>query len=377
MFSAITFMAMSLGAPPDADVQKRAEDLVARLGSPSYRDRETASRKLIEIGFAAKDAVLAGQKSADTEISERCTQLYPVIWQADLERRIKRFLDAADGSIPDDLPGAAKWVQIAGDGKTSRDLYAAMVRVHHEPLSQVELHPERLRDVYLEFIRGIHAHGFSAGPAGRVGLAEPDVLLFLFLGAAGDVRPVRQPGISSSYYSQFLSASYLTGELAADPPNTPFRKLYAGWLAKERYSIAVRRGIDVAAQHKVHECAPAILKIVSDRDTLGSVRATALLGFAKLGTKDDIPALAPLLKDELQIASTSVNGERGTVQMRDVALAAAIHLTGQNPLDFGFQRRPPANISTVSYIYYAFTSDEKRAAAHAKWKEWATHNLKK
>lgn len=377
MFSAITFMALSLGAPPDADVQKRAEDLVARLGSPSYRDRETASRKLIEIGFAAKDAVLAGQKSPDTEISERCTQLYPVIWQADLERRIKRFLDAADGSIPDDLPGAARWVQIAGDGKTSRDLYAAMVRAHHEPLSQVELHPERLRDVYLEFIRGIHGHGVSAGPTGRVGPAESDVLLFLFLGAAGDVRPVRQPGISSSYYSQFLSATYLTGELAADPPNTPFRKLYAGWLAKERYSIAVRRGIDVAVQHQVHECASAILKIVADRGTLGSVRGTALSGFARIATKEDLPALAPLLEDEVQIAATTVNGERGTVQMRDVALAAAIHLTGQNPLDFGFERRPPANISTVSYSYYAFTSDEKRAAAHAKWKEWATHNLKK
>src|SRR5690242_7701073 len=101
MLHAITFMALSLGAPPDAAVKKRAEALVARLGSPSYRDRELAARELIEIGFAVRDAVLAGQKSPDPEIRERCTQLYPVIWRADLERRVKRFLDAPDGREPE------------------------------------------------------------------------------------------------------------------------------------------------------------------------------------------------------------------------------------------------------------------------------------
>ena len=377
MFPAVVLTALILGAPPDADLKKRAEVLVARLGSPSYRDRELAARELIDIGFAAKDALLAGQKSPDTEISERCTQLYPVIWQADLERRIKRFVDGPDGAVPDDLPCAAGWVRIAGDGKASRALYATMVREHHEPLREVELHPGRQADVYLEFIRAVHGRGSYTGSAGKSGPADADVLLFLFLGAIGDTRPVRQPGISSANYSQFLTGSYLSAELSADPPNLPLRKLFAGWLAKERYSIAVRRAIDVAAQHGVRECAPAILEIVADRGTLGTVRASALLGFARLGTKNDIPALAPLLDDDLQIAATTVNGERGTVQIRDVALAAAVHLAGQNPTDFGFERKPPAGVTTVSYAYYAFTSDEKRAAAHAKWKAWATRNLKK
>lgn len=376
MLHAITFMALSLGAPPDAAVKKRAEALVARLGSPSYRDRELAARELIEIGFAVRDAVLAGQKSPDPEIRERCTQLYPVIWRADLERRVKRFLDAPDASIPDDLPGAARWVEVAGDGKESRRLYATMVRAHHEQLLEVDLHPARLADVYLDFLRGVRSHGASAGPGGRVGPGDSDVLLFLFLGAVGETRPARRPGISSTSYSQFLSAPFLTAALSADPPDVPFRRLYAGWLAKERYSIAVRRGIDVAAQHKVHECAPAILKIVADRDTIASVRAAALMGFGRLGTKDDIPALDSLLKDDLQIAITSLR-QRGTIQMRDVALAAAVHLAGQNPQDFGFERKIPAGATSVSYIYCAFASDEKRAAAHAKWKEWATENLKK
>ena len=61
----------------------------------------------------------------------------------------------------------------------------------------------------------------------------------------------------------------------------------------------------------------------------------------------------------------------GNVLLKDAVGA------GQNPADLGFERRPPTGLTTASYIYYAFTTDEKRAAAHAKWKEWAAANLKK
>lgn len=379
MFAA-TIAALALAAAqPDGALHQRAAALVARLGAPIYRDREAAARELVAIGFAARDAVLAGQKSPDSEISDRCTRLYPVIWRADLEKRVEQFLEDRDGPIPDDLPGARRWVQTAGDGKESRALYATMVKAHPEPLLEVELHPRRLPELYLDFIRGVHgrAYGSVGGPGGRGTAADAEVLLFLFLGAAGEVRPTVQRGISSSYYYQFLNAPVTSTRLGADPPDVPFRKLYAAWLEKERYTLVLRRGIDVAAQHKVRECAPVILKIASDRNTVATVRATSLLGFAKLGTRDDIAGLEPLLKDDLQIAATVVNGDRGTVQMRDVALATAIQLAGQNTADFGFDRRPPTGGTTVSYIYYAFTTDEKREAAHAKWKDWALANLKK
>jgi len=374
MFAAALLTAFSLGAPPaDADLKKRAEGLVARLGSPGYRDREAAARELLDIGYPAKEAVLAGQKSPDTEVSDRCTKLYPVIWRADLEKRVQTFLDDPDGLVPADLPGAAQWLKAAGDGKESRQLYAALVRAHPEPLTDVELHPARLRQAYLDLVRDAHLRTGGRSTVQQ----QADVLLFLFLGAAGDVRPAAQPGISSSYYYQFLNSPYLTAQLGADPPAVPVRKLYAAWLEKERYSIVLRRGIDIAAQHKVQECAPVALKIASDPGTLASLRATALLGFARLGTKDGARDLAPFLSNELQIAITNINGERATVQMRDVALGAAVQLAGQNLSDFGFERKPPAGLTSVaSYIYYGFTTDEKRAAAHAKWKEWAAANLK-
>jgi hypothetical protein len=212
----------------------------------------------------------------------------------------------------------------------------------------------------------------------RPGPQESEVLAFLFLGAAGDVRPTTLAGASSIFFTQFLTSPYLVSSLAADPPNAPARKLFAAWLEKERYSITLRRAIDLAAQNKVRECTPAILKIATDPGTLPSLRAMAVLGFAKLGTKDDLPTLEPLFKSEVQIGTVLINRDRWTVQVRDVALAAAVQLAGQDLADFGFVRKPPNTPALISsYTYCAFESDEKRAAAHEKWREWAAKNLKK
>jgi hypothetical protein len=374
--------ALALGAPQaDGELKKRAEELVGHLGDPVYRDREKAARELLDIGYPARDAVLAGQRSADAEVSDRCKKLYPAIWRADLDRRVGRFLADPDGPIPDDLPGAARWLKTAGDGKESRLLYASVVRAHPELLLEVELNPDRLRPAYVVLARDVYDRVHGRPPtaaANRPGPDESEVLAFLFLGATGDVRPTVLAGPSSVYFTQFLTSPHLATALAADPPNVPVRRLFAAWLEKERYSVTLRRAIDLATQHKVRECAPAILKVGADPGTMPSVRATALLGFARLGTKDDLPALEPLLKSEVQIGTVVVNQERWTVQARDVALGAAVLLAGQDPADFGFARKPPNSPAFIgSYTAYAFESDEARAAAHQKWREWVVKNLKK
>jgi hypothetical protein len=354
----------------------RAESLVVRLGDPTYLVRERAARELLEIGYPARAAVLTGQQSPDTEISDRCKKLYPAIWRHDLDKRVQKFLDKPNAPIPDDLPGAARWLKVAGDGRQSRELYAEMVKAHSELLLEVEVHPERLRDVYIEFVLSVNSRNFTRGPAAtRAAPTESEVTLFFFLGAAGGVRPTVVPrGTSSAQYSQFLNAPTLIAQLAS----APMRKVYAAWLEKERYSILVRRGIDLAARNGVKECFPAALKIAGDPGTIPTVRATALLGMSRLGTKENIKDLEPFFKDQLQITAVAVNGERWPVQMRDIALGAAVQLGGQELSDFGFERKPPTGLAMMSsYVYYAFPSDEKREAAHKKWREWSAANLRK
>jgi hypothetical protein len=380
--STLLLIATAVGVPnTDAQLRKKAEALVARLGHPDYRDREKAARALIDLGYAACDAVLAGQKSGDAEVSDRCKKLYPVIWRIDLEKRVQKFLDSADGPIPDDLPGAPRWLKIAGDGKESRQLYAEMIKAYPETLQEVELHPDQLLQAYVELMRNVYSRIYNRVPvrpgAERQTATEAEVLMFLFLGASGEVRPTIIRGVSSTYYYQFLNSPALISKLSAAEA-APWRKLYAAWLEKERYMVVVRRGLDIAAQNGVRECAPVALKIAGDKRTTTVIRSAALIGFSRLATKDDIKDLAPFLADKTTIGTVIVNGEQGSVEVRDVALGVAVHLTGQNPSDFGFERRPPTGAVPLStHAYYAFATDEKREAAHQKWKEWATANLKK
>jgi hypothetical protein len=376
-------LAVLLGAPPpEAGLNARAEELVARLGDPSFRRREQAAHELLEIGYPARDAVLAGQKSKDSEINDRCLKLYPVIWRTDLGKRVQKLLDDPDGAVPADLPGATRWVKLVGDGKDSRQLYAEMVKAHPEPLLEVELHPERLPEAYVGLAKEVSARlvgrPSTVQANGPRAIRESEMLLFLFLGAAGGPRPDTAQGAICSSVSRFLNSPALQKRLGEETADAPFRRLYAAWLENERYTLIVRRGIDLAAEHRVRECIAAVVTIAKDSGTVATVRATAVIGLGRLGTRDDIKELGPLMKDEAEVWQTVINKQRATVQIRDVALGAAIHLAGRNPNDFGFEHRLPAGATlSASYLLYVFATDEKRAAAHEKWAKWAADNLKK
>jgi hypothetical protein len=369
--------ALALCAPPTADIKQRATDLVVQLGDPDYRDREKASTELISIGYPALDAVRAGQKSADGEISERCRKLYPIIWRDALERRIDKLVSDPTSPVPADLPGAADWLKITGDTKEGRRLYGETILAHPDLMLELATHPDRRAQLYADFVREAYGR-ITPRPVGvatpaKAGPTETEAALFLFLGSAGANRTTLLPGTSSTYYYSFLNAPALAARLA---DSAVHRKLYAAWLERERYSVLLRRAIDVAGQNGVKECLPVLTKIAKDPGTVMTLRATAILGFGKLGTKDDIRLLEPFLKDDTLVANVVVNTERGSVQLRDVALGAAVQMAGQSLETFGFERKVPAGLAVTSYIYFAFGTDEKRAAAHQKWKDWAT-NLKK
>ena len=55
---------------------------------------------------------------------------------------------------------------------------------------------------------------------------------------------------------------------------------------------------------------------------------------AKLGDKSELPVVESCFKD----TDVIVNNGQTQTQVRDIALVVAIHLHGQDPKDFGFQR---------------------------------------
>ena len=67
------------------------------------------------------------------------------------------------------------------------------------------------------------------------------------------------------------------------------------------------------------------------------------------------------------------------VQIRDVALAVSLILSGQKPEDYGFVDQFKANGSAATNYSYTrfYLPEDKRDAATKKWKEWRAADLKK
>ncbi|MFI4874035.1 MAG: hypothetical protein ACIALR_01770, partial [Blastopirellula sp. JB062] len=96
--------------------------------------------------------------------------------------------------------------------------------------------------------------------------------------------------------------------------------------------------------------------------------AYSILAIAKLGSPEDISFLEKLFDNDNDIVPGN-RREPFESQVRDVALASAIHLSGRNPREFGFDRLTADANYLFSYRTIGFATDAERTAAHEKWRK--------
>jgi hypothetical protein len=158
------------------------------------------------------------------------------------------------------------------------------------------------------------------------------------------------------------------------------RRLLAAWLvnAPSRNESVLNDQFSIMVAYELQEALPLAIGVArGDARYLLSnphARAEAALAIAKFGTANDIATLEMLLANKAEVlpqpASTPDRGNAYSVQIRDVALAAILHLTDQNLQDYGFMRarRLPDKLFDIRSL--GMESDERREAAAAQWREW-------
>src|SRR4051794_7620564 len=139
------------GAAGDrAGAEATASELVRRLGSPKFAQRQAAQRKLRELGPKALPAVLTGQRHADLEIARRCAELASVL-RDDWLRRFQADLVADDtGRRDHDHPIWQRFKNVAGDDRASRELLSQMMQDDRRArlLEEVEFAPDQAGELY-------------------------------------------------------------------------------------------------------------------------------------------------------------------------------------------------------------------------------------
>src|SRR5215471_13272612 len=116
-----------LAIPPE-EISK-ARELIKRLGSEVYREREEAHAELSKMGRLARPALIeAAASDTDPEIRYRCSRLLPKAGADDLKARLDTFLADTDGKYEHDLPGLKLFRKQMGSEKAARDLFVEIVK---------------------------------------------------------------------------------------------------------------------------------------------------------------------------------------------------------------------------------------------------------
>jgi hypothetical protein len=351
-------------------VNDPAAALVRRLGDKSFKVRERASRELVEMGPAAVPALRIGCKDADPEVRRRCLAILPRAMRRVVERRLEALLADKAGKPDPELPGWARFRKAVGTHEAARRLYVDMARADGELLAAAEHEPRKAGHLIAARCQALQQTAQQPGGAPLVHLAA---LAF----TASDAKVKDEEGAGTSLCQ--LLESRLPEQLATDARSDCVRKLLVPFLSRCIDAGVVGPALRAAMSLKLKEAAGLAVKELRLKRGGASACAMAALAVGKLGTREHIPLLEPLLKDHDGVGGFSTGNVSGQTEVGDVALASLVRLSGHTLKEYGF---PAGNLDEwVLNVHgppiLGFPGDKERNAAKRKWKAWAAKNIKK
>ena len=351
------------GAAPDPQA------LVAQLGSESFRTREQATQALIELGLPAKEAVKKGVVHADPEISFRCQRILAIMVINERDAMIDAFAADVDGSEGRTLPGWERFQKVVGTTPEARDLFVQMQREEWALLAQVEKDADSVAEKF-----GDRCGELQLSMRTGVQLSVGAVAAMLFV--AGDER-VDIPNTAGSSLYSFCHQNQFSQAVTKGEQSENLRKLLGNWILCSEGVWTDYQALMMALKYGMKEgLGPAEAMLRPDVNVPQHYRQYALLGIAQLGDESQLPVVSRWLEDKSVCARQTVRAGTQPVQyqtqIRDVALAATIHLNGEDPKAFGFNRVTPHPTYLYSAPTLGFKDDAERDAAFKKWKAFVT-----
>jgi hypothetical protein len=351
---ALWFAVVLAAAAPD----EPAEKLVRRLGDDSYEAREQAAERLLELGASARPALEAATADDDLEIALRARLLLETLALRELDDRLAdlRAGKAVDRS---GLPLWKLWVKAAGDDAASATLYAEAVAAAPELFVAASADPESEGSRRTAEWLVVQQGRIAAGGDAKADFAA--AVLFL-----GGMPQLRVEGLSVAPVAQLLRTRPEVREaFGAGDRAGPLGRLLVHWVRRKgnRYQLRLLEELKVAG------AAAAAIEIAGETGESAHLRGSALLVAGRTGDPSLLPSLVRFLDDETTVGNYTSAGVRSTTRLGDVALAAAVRLTGQNAEEYGFAHQAAG--VTTSATLCGFTDDKKREAALRRWKEWS------
>jgi hypothetical protein len=362
-----------LSAPrADADVsltpaqRDQAKTWVRQLGERSYKIREQAQNKLLEMGKAAIPLLEEGAKESDLELSSRCKRLLELAQRTDTEVALALYMSKHDDSRLLKLPSWDRFSKMIGTDGTAKKLYVDMYCAESTMLSDMDRNPREFGPRLLAHLQEIQRNMYT--PFGRANpIPHHRVLALLFMATDPNVTKDIQSFylLNNLFYQQHIQQGFRD--------NAGSRKLLMAFLEQRNNANTAQQIFYIAKQLGLKEALPMALKSVNDKTVPGYTRGAALLFIGQMGGKEHIKDIEKLLEDTTNLQTVRFGTTTINAQMRDVALASLILLSGQNAQEYNFPYLQQfhgirADFNLPPY-YYGFSDDAGRQTALKKWKD--------
>ena len=351
-------------ASNEATTTTKAAVLVEQLGDDSFEIREAAYSQLEKLGKTAQPALEEAVKSKDLEVSSRAKRLLALVTRTDVEIALDSYLADKDSKLILKLPSWERFKKIIGEDQTARTMFVEMYTTEGNLLAALDHDPKAFETAFSTRLQQIQQNLYTPwGQVNPVPMSQVVALLF----AATDTRASLNINsfymVTNLFYQQNIQQGFKA--------NAGARKLLAQFFEQRSDQNTMAQAIQIAMQLDMKEMAPTALKMATNKKTQAWTRATALIALGKLGTKDNIKDIEDLLKDTTSLGQMQFNQVRVQTEMRDVALAAMIMLSGQDvtTYDFPYLKAFPINKNYLAYNYFGFSDNTQREAAFKKFKE--------
>jgi hypothetical protein len=350
--------------------ERELERLVHRLGSADFAEREQAQRELLDLGPAALPALRRTATADDLELRYRALQILAELQSRLLEQTLAQLESGDPAAAVELLPGWKRYSRLVGSSPEARRLFVDMVRTEPALMQAADGAPEQIS---AEFEHRCADLSLRRVQRRRDGLPVPSVAALLFIGSLEEFSP--SVTAATCVQNVVLTDGDFASEMNRPDRPESVRQLIALWVIRPDGAAASQR-LSIAIKFELPEGMEVSREIIASGQN-GIPIQQAILFIARFGSRENIAELEELLADETELPTQ----RRGSTNMfsarvQDVALAGLLHLTEQEPKEYGFE----SIRANPQYLYnpgtMGFTSDEARQRALERWHAWRAEHFK-
>jgi len=380
-----------LAAPPQE--LSKARELVRKLGSEVYKEREEAYAELVKMGRLARPVLLEAVASdPDPEIRFRSSRLLPKAGADELKARLDTFLADTDGKYEHDLPGLKQFRKVVGQDEKARTFYVDIMKSPYnvELLQAVDRTTTDAGRAIADRRGMLYSHLQQKVFNGRVlppqQIPLEDIACLLFAEAVVPGKEIPRSGMWSyvtgaTFLQQQSSNNALNNAQAAHAE--PYRRVIGRWIDTRDDPVDLNNQLAYLAGQQLRnfpESLALLRRIVTTEGVHGYNKGQALMYLVQRNGKSENDFLKKQLTNDTLVTTVwfgNVNPNQQPQQhqclLRDVALAMLVTQTDQKMPDYGFKFPPGTpipNNGTIGYGNYAFETDEARHTAMVKFGFW-------